>query len=287
MIRRPPRSTHCISSAASDVYKRQALERNSKALSVTVYIALAAAAFSALPVIRPWEYFNEIIGGTKNGYRYFSDEGVDLWQRDAEMAAYYHRVLEPAGEIPLDFYDATAGADDTELKARGADWLGRDPQRDEARLNASTFSGTVLINARFLGKKPYWDLPCHRDTAPAARFGNLMVFRGRFECGGLLAPYPYFAALSKIYSDAPDLESAERLLQRSVTLDPSAFFVYIDLGNLCLKRGSRECTLGAYEAALRHADANPQLNVLIQEQIKRVSSEPLDRIPELRDPFLE
>ena len=25
MIRRPPRSTHCISSAASDVYKRQAL----------------------------------------------------------------------------------------------------------------------------------------------------------------------------------------------------------------------------------------------------------------------
>ena len=25
MIRRPPRSTHCISSAASDVYKRQAI----------------------------------------------------------------------------------------------------------------------------------------------------------------------------------------------------------------------------------------------------------------------
>jgi len=27
MIRRPPRSTHCISSAASDVYKRQASSR--------------------------------------------------------------------------------------------------------------------------------------------------------------------------------------------------------------------------------------------------------------------
>ncbi|GAB5872789.1 hypothetical protein JMUB7539_27280 [Staphylococcus aureus] len=26
MIRRPPRSTHCISSAASDVYKRQIIE---------------------------------------------------------------------------------------------------------------------------------------------------------------------------------------------------------------------------------------------------------------------
>ena len=30
MIRRPPRSTHCISSAASDVYKRQAPALNSK-----------------------------------------------------------------------------------------------------------------------------------------------------------------------------------------------------------------------------------------------------------------
>eukprot|EP00825_Cyclidium_porcatum_P006075 TRINITY_DN12989_c0_g1_i1.p1 TRINITY_DN12989_c0_g1~~TRINITY_DN12989_c0_g1_i1.p1 ORF type:complete len:115 (-),score=21.33 TRINITY_DN12989_c0_g1_i1:688-1032(-) len=28
MIRRPPRSTHCISSAASDVYKRQAISLN-------------------------------------------------------------------------------------------------------------------------------------------------------------------------------------------------------------------------------------------------------------------
>ena len=30
MIRRPPRSTHCISSAASDVYKRQCLYKGVK-----------------------------------------------------------------------------------------------------------------------------------------------------------------------------------------------------------------------------------------------------------------
>ena len=30
MIRRPPRSTHCISSAASDVYKRQVLKRGAE-----------------------------------------------------------------------------------------------------------------------------------------------------------------------------------------------------------------------------------------------------------------
>ena len=33
MIRQPPRSTHCISSAASDVYKRQTFHRPERDLS--------------------------------------------------------------------------------------------------------------------------------------------------------------------------------------------------------------------------------------------------------------
>lgn len=266
---------------------QSALHSDSKALKAVVSVALIAAVVSALPVIRPWEYFNETIGGTRNGYLYFSDEGVDLWQRGAELASYYHQALEATGELPLTLYGASVGADDLEQQARGVDWLGRDLKRDEARLNTSTFSGTILVNARFVGMKPYWDLPCLRNATPAARLGNLMVFRGQFACDGLVAPYLYFAALSNIYAETPDLESAERLLRRSATLDPSAFFVSIDLGNLCLKRGSRECALQAYEAALQHADADPPFKSLIADQIKRVSSEPLDQVRELRDPFLE
>jgi hypothetical protein len=34
---------------------------------------LAIAALSALPVMRPWEYFNEIIGRASRAYLYFSD----------------------------------------------------------------------------------------------------------------------------------------------------------------------------------------------------------------------
>eukprot|EP00825_Cyclidium_porcatum_P003679 TRINITY_DN11707_c0_g2_i1.p1 TRINITY_DN11707_c0_g2~~TRINITY_DN11707_c0_g2_i1.p1 ORF type:complete len:152 (+),score=0.52 TRINITY_DN11707_c0_g2_i1:110-565(+) len=37
MIRRPPRSTHCISSAASDVYKRQATVCSSQHKSTFIY----------------------------------------------------------------------------------------------------------------------------------------------------------------------------------------------------------------------------------------------------------
>ncbi len=257
---------------------------NSRFLKAAVVTAVVAAAASALPVMRPWEYFNEIIGGTKNGYLYFSDEGVDLGQRGKELAEYYHRVLEPSGGIPILFYGPIG---EPEKKARRLDWLGRDGKRDEARRSSPTFSGTVLIDARFLGKKPYWDSWSLRDTAPSARFGNLMVFRGTCACGPILASGFYDDAISMIYAEKPDLETGERFLRQSVSLDPSAFFVSIELGNLCLKRGSREDALHAYSDALQHAPDDPQLRRSIAEQIKRVSSGPLDQVPELRDPFLE
>jgi hypothetical protein len=80
------------------------LVSKSRPFRVIVAALVVAAAVSALPVMRPWEYFNELIGGAKNGYLYFNDEGVDGWQRSKELAAYYHRVLEPTGEIPVVAY---------------------------------------------------------------------------------------------------------------------------------------------------------------------------------------
>jgi hypothetical protein len=53
---------------------------SSRPRKALVTLALVAAGISALPVMRPWEYFNEIVG-SKNAYLYFSDEGVDLSQR--------------------------------------------------------------------------------------------------------------------------------------------------------------------------------------------------------------
>ena len=260
-----------------------AFTRRSRFWKAVVGAALAVAIASAVPVMRPWEYFNEIIGGTKNGYLYFSDEGVDLWQRGKELAAYYHQVLEPAGEVPLLDY-ALFGPEE---KARHLDWVGRDKKRDEARVSSPIFSGTILANAKFLGEKPFWDTPDLRHTAPTARFGNLLVFRGTFNCGGIFAQNLYYDARSKIYAEKPDLEEGERLLRQSIRLDPKEFFADIQLGNVCLKRGSRENALRAYSDALQHAPDDPGIVRSIEEQIRRVSSEPVGQVPELRDPFME
>lgn len=101
-----------------------AFSSNSAAWKITGGVAVAIAAISALPVLRPWEYFNEFVGGAGRAYLYFSDEGVDLGQRVKELAGYYHRVIEPSGEVPFIFYEPIS---EVEERAWGIDWLGRDP----------------------------------------------------------------------------------------------------------------------------------------------------------------
>jgi hypothetical protein len=64
-----------------------ALERRSRVLIAGVALATVAAMASAIPVMRPWEYYNELVGGKNNAWHYFSDEGLDSGQRAKEISA--------------------------------------------------------------------------------------------------------------------------------------------------------------------------------------------------------
>ncbi len=225
-----------------------ALVSKAKALKVIVAFSFLGAVASALPVMRPWEYFNEVVGGGKNGYLYFDDEGVDLGQRTKEMAGYYREVLQPVGELPYENYMVTY----TTEKARGLDWVGQDPKRDEARLTSPVWSGTILQDAKFMGKKLWWDDATLRAATPIARFGIFLVFRGTFALPGRQAAALYFAGIREIYlADTPNLELGERLLRESVEIDPTAFFANIELGNVCLRRATTPCTHTLLRCSIR------------------------------------
>ena len=173
-----------------------------------------------------------------------------------------------------------------ELKARGLEYVGSDLQRDAARMSSSTVTGTIFIGARFLSKQPYWRLTALESAKPVARFGNLLIFQGSFDLPGFAAGNAYWAATLKEYSDKPDLVEAERLFRQSVQLDPSAFYVFIELGNLALARGSREEALIAYQSALQRAPTS-NLAQPIAEQIRLVSQIPLAQVRPLRNPSIE
>ncbi|MBA3351047.1 MAG: hypothetical protein H0U23_01240, partial [Blastocatellia bacterium] len=130
----------------------RAVRMQSLVLRSSVGLLLLVAAVSAVPQMRPWEYFNEVAGGSENAYLYFNDEGVDLSQRIGEVADYYHRELKPSGEIPFIAYFSNS----TDRKARGMDWVGRVFERDAPRFEPEIVTGTFFIGANELGETKWW-----------------------------------------------------------------------------------------------------------------------------------
>jgi hypothetical protein len=258
-----------------------ALTARSQALKAAGALAIVLAAVSALPVLRPYEYYNELIGMKKACF-YFNDEGVDAEQRGKELFRYYSEKVRPAGEIPYLYYNVPL----SDLKAHGADYMGSDPERDAVRMSDPWLTGTIFIGRWSFSRKPFWDAEALRAATPAARFGNLFVFHGTYYAPGLVASDCFWAGILKLYLPKPDTAAAERLFRQSLKLDAAAYFVYIELANLALARGAREEALRDYEDALHHAGAEI-LAVPIEEQIRRLSASPTAEVPPLRDPFLE
>ncbi len=92
--------------------------------------------------------------------------------------------------------------------------------------------------------------------------------------------------IGRIDSKLDDAET-EKAFRRSVELDPAAYFVHIELGNIYLKRGSREECVRSYTEALKYAPEEPEIRAALQNQIELVSREALAGVSSLRDPHLE
>ena len=97
----------------------------------------------------------------------------------------------------------------------------------------------------------------------------------------------YWRGITKLYIEKPDEVAAEKAFLRSAELDPTAYFVHIQLGNLYLKRADRERALHAYSDALKFVGSNSQIRAELQEHIQRVSTGNLADVTPLRDPYME
>ena len=260
-----------------------AIQSPSRTTKIVVMLAILAACASALPQMRPWGYYNELAGGSRNAYKYFLDESLDLGQRTKEFAVYAHRELQPKGEQPICLYfDA-----ETEFKARGVDCFDSDPKIDEPLAELPERTGTIFADPFTFAPLPFWDRPALREATPVARFGNAFVFRGTFYVPGLAASSMYWRGIAKLYGEKPDEAAAEKAFLRSVELDPTAYFVHIQLGNLYLKQLDRARARQAYSDALKFIGNDSQFRPQIQEQIQRVSTDDLAKVSPLRDPYME
>ena len=261
--------------ASLAIYK--AVESQSYFLRGAVGVALVAALASAIPVLRPWEYYNETVGGSERAYLYFSDEGIDLEQRVKELVKYYNENLKPAGEIPFLLYPVHQA----ERESRKLDWVAKNPERDEQKMGNEIISGTIFLGAR-RARLPVW-----RNATPVARFGNLFVFRGTFKFPEFRNISLTMRARNKIYTAEPDIEGAIKLLTEAVAVNPQNFSNAVELGNQHLKLGKRGEALRAYRIAKENAPQDTEISGLLNRQIERVATEPLELISPLRNPKIE
>ncbi len=261
--------------ASLAIYK--AIESKSYILRGVVAVALIAALASAIPVLRPWEYYNETVGGSERAYLYFSDEGIDVEQRVSELVNYYNENLKPSGEVPYLLYPVHQA----ERKKRELDWVGKNLERDEQMMSNEIISGTIFVGARRARN------PAFQDATPIARFGNLLVFRGTFKFPEFRNISLSMRARNKIYTAEPDIEGAIKLLNEAVAVNPQNFSNAVELGNQYLKVGNREEALRVYRIAKENAPANSEISELLTRQIERVATEPLEQISPLRNPKVE
>lgn len=260
-----------------------ALQAKSRVQLGCVAIATVAALASTLPVVRPWEYFNEIVGGPANGSKYFNNESVGLGQRTKEWASYYHKNVEPTGEIPYVLYSF----DDEQNR-----WLGLNSMQDVWKANPSSdnsdsFTGTVAVAAADIVPSPYFDYKVLRESTPVARFGNLLIFRGTFVFRGHHAARVLFYALDAFYAEKPDPAKAERLLRQAEAEDSETYFIPLELGNILCQRNAREEAVQAYQRAKARVLPEDEMAEVLAQQIERVSREDPKSVPPVRDPLME
>ena len=252
--------------------------------------ALVAASFlwailSAVPVLRPWEYHNALVGGTSRAYLHFSDEGIDLGLRTKELASYYHRYLEPKGELPYYFdYGDSAEA----LRARGVHTVDEKWKSGELADDSDTLTGTLIVEAIILNPAEFAGMQPLLKVQPSERFGNLLIFKGSFNLPVNHSLRYYWRGLAALYASADGPAKAMALFQRSADLNPDFYPVWIELGNLHAKRGEREKAIHAFENALRLAPQLKGLRQVITEQITVMrAAADITTIHPVRDPFTE
>jgi tetratricopeptide (TPR) repeat protein len=260
-----------------------ALEKKKLLLNAGLAVAAIAALASAIPVMRPWEYYNELVGGKDNAWHYFSDEGLDSGQRAKELAAYYHQYLEPKGETPFDSYFESYSED----IFRKVPTLQQRWKDNPAADTSDVISGTLMVPAGSLAPNPFTEYGPLRDAQPVARFGNLMIYRGSFALPGPRATRFADRALDAEFSDHPDLAFAQQLLTKSLELAPGVYYRWIALGNVLMQRGERDQAIQAFENAAKYVPPGDEMVEPIQTQIQRLSRDDLKKVPLLRNPVLE
>ncbi len=266
-----------------------AWQRRSRPALVAVAALYVAAFGMTIREPRVWEYHNELVGGTGNAYRYFTNEGMDLGQRFDEVRAFHDRVIAPSGEMMYSEY----WLGEQQVRAAKMRYRRRVESLQDTNV-AGHYSGFFVGSMTDTLPWPQWDWDpkvVFKDMRMVARFGHVAIWHGEVTRPRTRASSLYAKVADYIYKEGGnDWALVAARLEEVVVQSPSKVDAGVELGNAYLRLGRREQAMAAYQRLLDQdkIPVEPLIASLLKAHIANVRSAPNPKkVTPFRNPWLE
>ncbi|WP_162782216.1 phospholipid carrier-dependent glycosyltransferase [Arenimonas caeni] len=266
-----------------------AWQRRGMALRVLALVPLAAALGMTIGEPRVWEYHNELAGGSREAYRQFGNEGLDLGQRWPEIKAFHDEVVAPEGAT---LYSDYWFMEEQAIAAR-SNYRRKVDSIDDTNVDG-VYEGYFLYPMHMTLPWPDWGWDPAvglKGLEQVARRGYVAIYKGRRQDAQGRAADVYDKVLEHLYKlgGGRDDVVAARLEEVLVQL-PFHVGAAVELGNAYLRLGNVAAARRAYGLPLvqQMMPVEPLVESQLQEQIARLAdgTDPAT-VPPLRNPWME
>ncbi len=228
---------------------------------------------------RIFEYHNEIVGGTKNAYKSFDNEGLYLGQRFNETEAFFNQPeINNTEEIQL-----WAWYMEEEWKAGKLNIIEGVKDIHDENIEG-IMEGYFIVNISDLIPKPNWDPRVIDSLERVKRIGNIWIMYGQMKDPVAWA-YSMTHAVRKYIRETenPDMDLVVKRLQQTTEISDWNTTPYVILGNVLLKLGKKEDALDAYQKGMDNLEEGDPYEKSMLGHIDRVkSSEDVTKLERLR-----
>lgn len=267
----------------------QARARRSRAWMAAVALLFAAAIAMTIREPRAWEYHNELVGGSRDAYRYFGNEGLDLGQRFAEIRAFHDRVIKPGGQ-PM-YSDYWMGEE--QMRAAGLNYHRRVESLQDTNVEG-IYEGYFVYGMSSTLPWPSWDWDpqeVFKELRLVARFGNVGIWHGRQVRPQTRAGSLYGKVEEYIYKEnGDDWPLVAKRLEEVVARLPQSVAPAVELGNAYVRMGNGPAAIKAYRRLLdqEKVPVDPLVRQQLEAQIAQIESNAdLSGLKPVRNPWLE
>ncbi len=261
----------------------------SVARMAVVAVLLVGALAMTIGEKRVWEYHNELVGGSRNAWHYFGNEGLDLGQRFSELRAFHDQVVRPSGESLYSNY----WVGEEQMRAARFNYHRRVESLDDDNVDG-VYVGYFIYTHSDHRPWPSWDWDPERvfsGLQPVAQFGFAEVWHGRQVLPRTRASGMAGTVFDYVYKeDGQDWGLVARKLEEVATLFPQSASIGIELGNAYVRLNDGPAAIRAFQRPLLQdkVPVDSRIRTQIEAQVARIEGNAdLSTLKPLRNPEME